>query len=142
MFGHQPSKPATPPDSIDFELTDFEDARHALEELPPGIESVKNLRPGYWEQQRRKPLATDRALTGGSMEWVISLPPTLRPHTLCEQFPRIVNLVAECWPDVSRSSAILDQLVNDRRGNRRGFPPAVQTELAALQNYLQERQPR
>ena len=79
MFGQQPPKPPRPIGTIDFELTDFEDARHVLDDLPPGVAEAKHLLPGYWEQQRRKSVPTDRALTGAAMDWVIRLPPALRP---------------------------------------------------------------
>ncbi len=135
MASQQPPKPP-PPGSIDFEITDFEHARQALDELPPGIAEVKHLQPGYWEQQRRKPTPVDRALTGAAMDWVISLPPTLRPHITCEQFPRVVNAIASAWADAAYSLQVLDHMINDYRGGRRGFPAAVQQELQALMAHL------
>ena len=102
MSTQQPPNPASPPGSIDFEETDFDSARQALDELPPGLAEVKQLQAGFWEQQRRKPTATDRALTGPTIDWVIGLPPALRPHATCEQFPRVVNAIAEAWADSTR----------------------------------------
>ena len=136
MAGQPPPKAPRPYGAIDFELTDFEDARHVLDDLPPGVVEAKHLQPGYWEQQRRRPVATDRALTGAAMDWVIRLPPALRPHATCEQFPRVVNAVAAAWPDVAYSLQVLDHMINDYRGGRRGFPAAVQQELAALLTHL------
>jgi hypothetical protein len=127
-----PKPPAPPPGSIDFELTDFEDARHVLDDLPPGVIESKHLQPGFWEEQRRKPVATDRALTGLAMDWVIGLPAALRPHAMCEQFPRVANAIAVAWADTAYSVQVLDHMINDYRGGRRGFPAAVQQELAAL----------
>ena len=46
MFNRPPPKPPGFPDSIDFELTDFADARHALDEVPPGVIEVQQLKPG------------------------------------------------------------------------------------------------
>ncbi len=133
MFSQQPPKPPPRnPDSIDFELTDFEDARHVLDDLPPGIVESKHLQPGYWEQQRRRPVATDRALTGMAMDWVIKLPPSLRPHATCEQFPRVINAIAGAWADRPYSVQVLEHMINDYRGGRRGFPSSVKGELAAL----------
>ena len=131
MASQQPPK-TPPPGSIDFEITDFEHARQALDELPPGIAEVKHLQPGFWEQQRRKPTPADRALTGAAMDWVIGLPPALRPHITCEQFPRVVNAIASAWADTSHSLQVLEHMINDYRGGRRGFPAGVQQELAAL----------
>ena len=139
MFGQQPPKPPRPLGTIDFELTDFEDARHVLDDLPPGVAEAKHLQPGYWEQQRRKLVATDRALTGAAMDWVIRLPPALRPHATCEHFPRVINAIAAAWPDLVYSQQVLDHMVNDYRGGRRGFPEAVRSELATLQAHQRTR---
>jgi hypothetical protein len=127
-----PKSPPSPPDSIDFEITDFDQARQVLNDLPPGVGRVKTLEPGFWEHQRRKPVPTDRALTGAAMDWVIGLPIALRPHAACEQFPRVVNAIAGAWSDTAFSVQVLDHMINDYRGGRRGFPADVQRELAAL----------
>jgi hypothetical protein len=140
MFSQPPPKPPPRnPDSIDFELTDFEDARQVLDDLPPGLAEAKHMQPGYWEQQRRRPVATDRALTGMAMDWVIGLPAALRPHATCEQFPRVVNAVAGAWADRAYGAQVLDHMINDYRGGRRGFPAAVRQELDALLVYCRSR---
>jgi hypothetical protein len=134
------SKPRTSPGSIDFEITDFDMARRALDELPPGVEAMQRLNSQHWESQRRKPLPTDRALTGEAMDWVVTLPPALRPHTACEQFPRVINAIAASWREIGFSLQVIDHMINDYRGGRRGFPDAVLKELNAL--YLhQQSQP-
>ncbi len=140
MSGPQPpTGPSRPIGSIDFELTDFEDARHALDDLPPCVEQAKHLQPGFWVVQRRKPVATDRAMTGAAMDWVIRLPAALRPHATCEQFPRVVNAIAASWPDAGYSVQVLDHMIKDYRGGRRGFPASVQQELAALLAHAKSR---
>jgi len=143
MFNQQPPKPpARMPGSIDFEITDFDEARHVLDELPPGLAEAKQLLSGSWEGQRRKPVATDRALAGQAMDWVIGLPPALRPHATCEQFPRVINAIASSWTDTAYSLQVVDHMINDYRGGRRGFPEAVERELAALHAYLSARSGR
>lgn len=128
-----PHDPASrDPGSIDFEPTDLSTARAALDELPPGVERLPTLAPGYWEQRRRKPQATDRALSGGAIDWVLSLPPSLRPRELCERFPRVANALAEVWRDPARRAALLDDLLLDRRGGRQGFPPEIRREIEQL----------
>lgn len=131
-----PSPPKPPAlDSIDFEVTDFDSARQALDELPAGVGRAQVLQPGFWDQHRRKPTPTDRALTGAAMDWVIGLTPDLRPHATCEHFPRVVNAIAASWDDAPQCVRVLEQMINDYRGGRRGFPPAVQEELALLLRY-------
>jgi hypothetical protein len=36
-------KPGAAPDGIDFELTDFGDARKAMDDLPPGVVEVQRM---------------------------------------------------------------------------------------------------
>jgi hypothetical protein len=134
MHTHSPPDPAD--DSIPFEITDFEDARHALDEPPPGVGQVPRLDANYWESQRRKALPTDRALSGTAMAWLVGLPPALKPRILAERYPRLANAIAASWSDHQRSATALDDLIADRRGRRRGFPPEVETELQALRRYV------
>jgi hypothetical protein len=127
------AKPPAPPGTIEFELTDLETARDALDALPPGVEQLPALMtPEYWKVRRRKPVASDRALTGVAIDWLLGLPPSLRPRVMSEQFPRAINRLAEAWSDPALRQAALEDLVVDRRGNRQGFPPEVQTEIDRL----------
>jgi hypothetical protein len=142
MSGQQPPKPTPPPGSIDFELTDFEDARHVLDDLPAGVIESRRLLTGSWAGKRRKPVVTDRALTGQAMDWVMGLAPALRPHAACEQFPRVVNAIASSWTDNALSLQVLAHMINDYRGGRRGFPESVRLELAALHAHQSARSGR
>ena len=136
MATYKPHVPPTvSPGSIDFEITDFGEARRALDGLPAGIAEVLHLQPGFWEQQRRRPAPTDRALTGAALDWVMGLQAQLRPHVTCEHFPRVINAIAESWTDVAYCLGVLEHLISDYRGGRRGFPAAVQQELIALHEH-------
>jgi len=131
MSASPTTKKTSFPGSIEFELTDLENARLALEELPEGVDKVPTLAANYWEQRRRKPLPTDRALQGATIDWMLKLPVSLRPRELCDRFPRAANAVAAAWNGNERA-AVLDDLLTDHRGRRRGFPPEVRSELEAL----------
>lgn len=131
------TKPQDEIGSIEFELTDFNTARQALEDLPPGVEEVRRLRPGYWEQHRRPPAPADRALSGVSLEWMARLPPAVRPGRTAERYPRVVNQIAQNWTIGSQCSATFDDLLMDRRGGRLGFPYDVEVELKQLREYRQ-----
>lgn len=139
MATQKPQGLPTPPGSIDFEVTDFGEARQVLDGLPAGVSEVQRMRPGFWEQQRRRPAPTDRALTGAAMDWVIGLHSGLRPFATCEQFPRLINVIADSWDDTTYSLRVLEHMINDYRGGRHGFPAAVRSELAALHAHQQAR---
>ena len=55
-----PPKSSPPLGSIEFELTDFDEARRALDELPAGVAEMQRFRSGDFEGQRRKPLPSNR----------------------------------------------------------------------------------
>jgi hypothetical protein len=122
--------------AFEFELTDLADARRALDELPPGIESVHTLSPGYWLTRRRPPEPGDRMLSGATIDWMMCLLPHLRPQAGAQRFPRLVNAIARSWPTPVECDLLLDGLLNDRRPGRQGFPVAVRTEFEALRAAL------
>jgi hypothetical protein len=125
-------EPSTPPfGAIEFELTDIDTARRAHDTLPEGVDKLPELALNYWEQRRRKPVPTDRALQGATIDWLLNLPLSLRPRELCDRYPRAANALAAAWRGSERG-AVLDDLLCDRRGRRRGFPPEVRSELEAL----------
>jgi len=122
--------------ALEFELTDFTEARLALEEPPEGLQAASALRPGRWDSKRRPKLPTDRALVGRTLDWIVALPEAARPMRLADGYPRIANALAECWDDAARANAYIDDLLTDRRGGRRGLPPEVKEELQPLQQLL------
>ncbi len=140
----QPKKPSTSQESFwqeegfDFEHTDFEEARRILD-----TESVSQfgvataVSPEHWKRLRRAKLPTDRALTGGAIDWLVALPPALRPQALSREFPRIANGLAEVWDEPEEFQAALERLLSDGRKGRKGFPVAVRDELVALRNWTQ-----
>ena len=132
MPTHPSEQPPSAFDALEFELTDLSDARHALDELPAGVTTAQTLAPGYWLERRRKPTATDRALTGTAIDWLLGLPQQLRPSVTCERFPRIVNALAAAWAQPSDRNALLDSLLGDGRSHRAGFPAPVRQEIEAL----------
>ncbi len=84
---------------------------------------------------RRPPRACDDALNGTARLWLRKLPERRRPLRLCEHFPRVANRIAFCWPEPGLAGQMLEDLLVDRRGNRRGFPSSVQRELRRLAEY-------
>lgn len=136
-------KPPAPPDpgqdeGFEFELTDIEEARRILDgESDSQFDVASIARPEQWKRLRRSSLPSDRALTGRAIQWLIALPPALRPQNLPVQFPRIANALAEVWNEPAQCSVAFDRLLRDGRRGRQGFPRAVQAELEALRRWTQ-----
>jgi hypothetical protein len=69
-----------------------------------------------------------------TFQWIAKLPPDVQPMEVLRQFGRIANMLAMNWNDPEATFAYFDQLLVDRRGNRKGFPPEVMAELTALRS--------
>jgi len=74
----------------------------------------------------------DSTLSKLAEAWCERLSPRLQTRTLCERYPRVANRIALCWSDPDLTQALLEQLLRDRRGGRKGFPAPVHAELVAL----------
>lgn len=70
-----------------------------------------------------------------TLTWVAALPHHVQPHALVRRYARIANLIAAAWGDPKCFHAYMESLLTDKRGNRRGFPPDVLTDLQGLQRY-------
>jgi hypothetical protein len=74
-------------------------------------------------------------------KWVASLPTELQPLSLLQTYPRIANALARIWRDEIGLREYFDELLTDRRGGRRGFPPEIHHELVLLRAYCEGRYP-
>jgi len=85
------SNPGSLPEgALQFENTDFSEARRALDEPPAGLDVARKLRPPNRESRRRASLPTDHAIgTCGRLDSF--LPPNVRPLNLADSTPRIAN---------------------------------------------------
>lgn len=71
-----------------------------------------------------------------SLQWLNALPKVVRPWALITQYPRIANLLAIAWGNPTACRAYFDDLLVDRRGKRKGFPPDVLRDLQRLRDYF------
>jgi len=136
MTEQQGQKPFKPSGLIEFEFTDVEAARREADK-PAAVVALEKLLPGYWEEQRRPLTASDRALTGKGIDWMLSLPSNARPKALCEQFPRIANHLADIWVNPRDTQLVLMRLLADERGKRKGFSLQIEQEIGRLAAYVQ-----
>ncbi len=52
--------------------------------------------------------------------------------TVATRFPHVLNRLGAAWGDPATVSEVMQDLLVDRRGGRRGFPPDALEELQAL----------
>ena len=88
-----------------------------------------------WDGRRRAKVPSDKAMTGSTLDWVISLPAHLRPKQLCDRLPRVANSLAAVWKDRTACLAMLAGFQADSRASRRGFPVVLREEIQRLFEY-------
>ena len=106
----------------------------ATEEVSANLPSPQALASSEVAQRRQAPVTANRLLSQ-TIDWLASLPPNLRPLALATKFPRVANRIATEWREPSTCRRDFDDLVYDKRGTRRGFPPDVYVELLALRDF-------
>ncbi|HJV63724.1 MAG TPA: hypothetical protein VJ743_22435 [Albitalea sp.] len=121
--------------AIEFELTDIDTARSALDELPAGVERAGQRGADYWAGRRRAPGHAERVLAASTLQWIARLPSELRPVATMQRYPWVVNRLAESWASAERCHRSFEDLLGDRRGGRRGFPFNVEAELRLIKQY-------
>ncbi|MET0682639.1 MAG: hypothetical protein ABWZ29_04775 [Casimicrobiaceae bacterium] len=84
---------------------------------------------------RRQNTMTVNRLLSSTIDWLAALPPNVRPLALARKYPRLANRIALEWREPNACLKDFDDLVHDKRGMRRGFPPDVYVELLALRDY-------
>jgi hypothetical protein len=119
--------------ALEFEKVSLSDARKALEETGAGMYAVKR-KPEDW-QAKRTP-APPEPLSDAANAWMAEMPESVRPQQLALRYPRLVNRLCQAWSDPAKCERLLDELMIDRRGGRKGFPLAVAKELATLRDHF------
>ena len=80
----------------------------------------------------RQRLAQRESLSKRTIQWLDELPAHIRPTKVAIRFPHIANKLALLWPTREKCCEYLDDLMRDKRGNRKGFPADIAFELAVL----------
>jgi hypothetical protein len=89
-------------------------------------------------RRRQTPSTDPLPLT---FKWVAKLPRSVQPLALLRQYPRIANMMAGTWQDPQSCRAYLHDLLTDRRGTRKGFPPEIVQELVRLRVHYEHLHP-
>ncbi len=111
------------------------DFRESMLLPAPTEEGRRKARQATIERLRSPMRDTDRLLNLDARLWLLRLPPAVQPKTLCRDYPRVANRLARDWTDELMTDVCFDDLLNDRRGGRRGFPPGVLGELRRLRHF-------
>ena len=93
------------------------------------------------EPKNRRRLQPLNQQLPAATKWAGSLPAEVQPRVLLQRLPRIANALARLWKDDIDLRLYLDELLDDRRKGRRGFPPEILNELAVLRAYREGRYP-
>jgi len=70
-----------------------------------------------------------------TVRWAEQLPPSIKPEALLASFPRVANSLAANWHDAAALISCFEALLIDHRGDRLGFPTAVQQNIASLKAF-------
>lgn len=101
----------------------------------PSHDPFATLPPAPSASMRQAPSPYDRALNLAAVTWLGELPQEVAPLALARAFPRIVNRLSRFWDSPQMIDALLQELLLDKRGKRKGFPSEVLDELHALLRY-------
>lgn len=81
-------------------------------------------------------------LTQTALALMRSLPAEAYPRHTIERFPRIINQIALYWDRPDECRRYFDELLNDERGGRQGFPFEVVVEITNLKQEHARQHPR
>lgn len=109
-----------------------------------GVSSVQ--KPVSKAQSGEQAIARRRQTPSGdplpiTFKWIAKLPRSVQPLALLRQYPRIANMMAGMWQDPQSCRAYLHDLLTDRRGTRKGFPPEIVQELVTLRVHYEHLHP-
>ena len=96
-------------------------------------------RVGDWSHSRAPTIDEDRVMQSHTHGWLRSIPNGVHPKQLCRHYPRIANRIAVNWQHLHVVDRLLTDLMIDKRGDRKGFPPRIRQELERLYGYHAKR---
>ena len=109
-------------------------AMDATEPLP-NAEPQRAADPAEWTRLRSPIRDQDRVLQSQTHIWLRKIPSAIHPKQLCRHYPRIANGLALVWGDKSRVEQMFEDLLHDRRGQRKGFSERVRVEIERLERF-------
>ena len=111
-------------------------ARTGPSSKQPESSATPSQHPSHGEEHKgRRKAAPANVPLPRTLIWVEGLPSSVKPTALLRQYARIANVFAATWNDPKALSSYMNCLLRDDRGNRKGLPPDILSELLALREY-------
>ena len=92
-----------------------------------------------WSRVRGPVKDQDRVLQSQTHVWLRRIPSAIHPKHLCRYYPRIANRLAVSWGDKTKVEQLFEELLHDRRGQRKGFSERVRVEIERLERFHQRK---
>lgn len=102
---------------------------------PPGAEPTGSGPDADFARLRGPQRDQDRVLQSQTHVWLRRIPSAIHPKQLCRYYPRIANRLAQSWGDKAKVEQIFEDLMHDRRGQRKGFSERVRVEIERLERF-------
>jgi hypothetical protein len=90
-----------------------------------------------YSKRRSAPEKNSLELSAAAQALLASIEEPARPKELAAAFPRIVNRIASLWGTPRQMNRYFDELLTDKRGNRKGFSLGILMELTTLKDHYQ-----
>jgi hypothetical protein len=113
--------------SIQMSVIDASDPSSGTQAAPADPAELARLRSPLRDQ--------DRVLQSQTHVWLRKIPSAIHPKHLCRYYPRIANRLAQSWGDKAKVELIFEDLMHDRRGQRKGFSERVRVEIERLERF-------
>lgn len=93
-----------------------------------------------WSRRRAPATPRDIVLLSETHLWIRSVPSSIHPKHLGRYHPHLANRLAQCWGDATLVERFMEEVLVDRRGQRKGLSDRVRMELDRLRGFHARRQ--
>ncbi|MEP7297502.1 MAG: hypothetical protein ABI702_15055 [Burkholderiales bacterium] len=114
---------------LDLVAPSFECAEHKVAAALVKPEPARD----DWSRRRAPRRPQDVALQSATHVWLRSIPTPSHPKHLCLHHPHLANRLAQAWGNAALVQKFMDDVLIDKRGQRKGLSERVRTELHRLE---------
>jgi hypothetical protein len=120
---------------IDLLLRSIQVSVIETSDLSAGKDGSPGPDPAEFTRLRSPVRDLDRVLQSQTHVWLRKIPSAIHPKHLCRYYPRIANRLAQSWGDKAKVELIFEDLLQDRRGHRKGFSERIRVEIERLERF-------